>query len=95
MKRPVAQVSVTVAFGSEVDLALAQIENLKGFSLAQQRETPSILASAATSHTCISTSDPTILGHLPRDGQLYDRGGGSADFVFMGAGIFLNIFGYF
>ena len=26
MKRPVAQVSVTVAFGSEVDLALAQIE---------------------------------------------------------------------
>ena len=44
--RPVAQGYAFVAFGdAQVDLALAEIE--KGFSLAQQRETPTRGASVA------------------------------------------------
>jgi len=51
----------TEAFGfadAQVDLALAEIE--KGSSLLREEQVQS------ESHTCLSTSDPTVLGHLPR-----------------------------
>ena len=74
MLRPVAQVTrlcVCIAFGdAQVDLALAEIE--KGSSL------PSIEKRAQRqvqrqSLSCISTSDPTVLGRLLTDRHLDSR----------------------
>ena len=71
--RPVAQGYAFVAFGdAQVDLALAEIQ--KGSSLQQVGEDRDKRSSKSIS--CICTSDPTVLGHLPRDGHLHDRGRG-------------------
>ena len=70
--RPVAQGYAFVAFGdAQVDLALAEIE--KGSSLlSTEEEQTSSDKRSSKSLSCISTSDPTVLGYLPRDGHLHD-----------------------
>ena len=72
MKRPVAQVSVTEAFGSDVDLALAQIEkgllpstaerDAEHSSKCSDRATPALVRQTQrSSGTCLETGNYTTV----------------------------------